>query len=498
MKKIALVVMTGLFILFTNAFHVSASGYNYSPLRDVIYSAEAMIVSTVVDSANIKDQFNDPANVSFGALADVFGFEDLIYIVDKSNNAVHVLNKDYQYLVSFGQTDGDGKLSSPEGIFVTEDAIYVADTGNFRVAVFDKDYNYLWEITAPDDPTFKQSPDDPSGYDFKPLKLAVHKTGRVYVIAGQIFEGILDFNPNGTFSRYVGANTVTLSAWEAFWLRFTTEKQRQTQGYRLATTFKNMNIDEMGYLYTVSSLVEGDKVIKKLNYKGIDVLTRNGYISQVGDIVVVPENNDVPSSASEFIDIDVNEFGNYSVLDITRGRIFTYDFEGNLLYVAGQLGSIGNQSSNERDLFMQPKALAYYDNHVLVVDSMNNNLVVFEYTDFGRLVNEATQYYYDGEYSLARDTWEEVLVLNTNYFLAYAGIAKACLREGDFEKAMEYAKLGYDDYTFSSAYQPYRYSKLVDVFPYLVGGTLGLLVYFFGRTIVMSVRKSREEEEHNE
>jgi tetratricopeptide (TPR) repeat protein len=129
---------------------------------------------------------------------------------------------------------------------------------------------------------------------------------------------------------------------------------------------------------------------------------------------------------------------------------------------------------------------------------MNKNLVVYEYTDFGRYVNQATQYYYEGNYELAKEAWEEVLVLNTNYFLAYSGIGKALLREGDYENAMKYAKLGYDDYTYSSAYQPYRYSKMVTVFPYIIGGAIGVFVFSFGRTIVKSVLKSREEEEYGE
>jgi hypothetical protein len=482
--------MTLLFVVFS-PFSVSADSYNYSPLEDVIYSAEAMNVINVVDSSNLTDENHTRIDVEFGALVDVFGLNEKIYLVDKSNNQIHILNSDYQYISSFGENE----LSSPQGIFVTEEAIYIADTGNLRVAIFNHDYQLISEITAPDDATFKQSADDEDGYDFKPLKITVHKTGRVYVIADQIFEGILDFNPDGSFSRYVGANTVTLSLWEAFWLKFTTEEQRQSQGYRLATTFKNVNIDDMGYLYTVSGLDEGEKVIKKLNYKGIDVLVRNGYIPQNGDRVLLPEDLAVPSGPSEFIDIDVNEYGNYVVLDSVRGRIFTYDFEGNLLYVAGEIETLAEDLNNQRDAFLQPTALTYYQDQVLVVDAMNKNLVVFGYTEFGKLVNQATQYYYDGDYDNARDTWEKVLVLNTNYYLAYSGIAKAELRSGNYEKAMEYAKLGFDDYTYSSAYQPYRYAKLVVVFPYILGFAMTYLVYSFVKNISKNVKRAKEEED---
>lgn len=45
------------------------------------------------------------------------------------------------------------------------------------------------------------------------------------------------------------------------------------------------------------------------------------------------------SGASRIIDVVVREKGIYSVIDSTRGRIFTYDHEGNLLYIFGGIGS---------------------------------------------------------------------------------------------------------------------------------------------------------------
>lgn len=493
MKKLYIIIITSLVLFLTWSIPVYAS-YNYTPYMESIYSAEAMIQTNVIDSSNLVDTNNERVNITLGELVDVFTFEDQIYIVDSSSSLIYVLNDSYQFITKFGDGEGDSKLTSPKSVFVTNDYIYVADFGNQRIAIFNHLFEFVKSVNAPDDPTFKQSSEDTSGYDFRPLKITVDRTGRIYCIADQIFEGILDFNPDGSFSRYVGANTVTLSLWEAFWLKLTTEEQRLAQGYRLATTFVNMKVDEKGYLYTVSNVTEGEKVIKKLNFKGIDVLNRNGYVPQSGDFVVVPDNTSVPDEGSQFVDIDINEFGNYMVLDKTRGRIFTYDFEGNLLYVAGQLGNIGTSTNTRKSLFMSPTSLTYFKDNVLVVDSLNKNLVVFQYTEFGKLVNLATKYYYQGEDQLAKETWEQVLVLNTNYFLAYSGIAKAQLREGDYEEAMYNAKLGYDDYTYSRAYQPYRYDKLVVVFPYFMGLALAGLIFLFGKTIAKSVKEAKEEE----
>jgi len=482
-------------LLFTLIFAIPKvkAAYNYSPLLEVVASAEALIINQVVDSSNIVDQNNQRVNVSFGSLVDVATYNGDIYIVDNSNNKVYVLDENFHYKASFPDPS-DTTLKSPNGIYVTKDYIYVADTNNLRVAIFDHNYKLVSEIKNPDDPTFKKDPSDKEGYDFKPLKVTVNRSGRVYVVAEQIFEGILDFNPDGSFSRYVGANTVTVSAWEAFWLLFTSEAQRKAQGYRLATAFVNLCIDDDGYLYTVSSSSEGAKVIKKLNYKGHDVLIRNGYFSQIGDVVLPEGNKDVPTGSSEFIDIDVNEYGTYSVLDKTRGRIFTYDFEGNLLYIGGQLGNVGGSVNSQRSLFLKPEALTYYKDKILVVDSLNKNLVVLEYTEFAKLVNEATYQYYLGNYEEAKKFWEEVLIHNTNYYLAYAGIGKAQYREGNYEEAMQNLKIGYDDYYYSRAYQKHRYAKLVAISPYIIGGGIALVLYLFYRSLRNSLKLEREEE----
>lgn len=488
-------ISLGLFIILLFSLPRVSAAYNYSPLMDVIASAEALIVNQVVDSSNLVDSNNDSIEYKFGTLVDVATFNDDIYIVDSSNNKIVVLDENFHYKATFPDPS-EATLNAPRGIFITKNYIYVADTNNLRVAIFDHDYNYVREITQPDDPTFKSSPEDVDGYDFKPLKIAVDRNERVYVVADQIFEGIIDFNPDGTFSRYVGANTVTISAWEAFWLLFTSEEQRKAQGYRFATTFVNLNVDEEGHLYTVSSSREGNQVIKKLNYKGKDVLIRNGYFPQIGDVYTIGGRVKVPTGSSEFVDIDVNDYGTYSVLDRTRGRIFTYDFEGNLLYIGGQLGNIGGVTDNQSSLFLQPEALTYYKDKLLVVDSLNKNLVVMEYTEFAKLVNEATYHYYHGDYDKAKEIWEEVLVHNTNYYLAYAGIGKSQIRHGNYKEAMENLKIGYDDYNYSKAYKQYRYDRLMKVFPYVIGLSLVVLVYLFVKSIRNSLKLEREDEKN--
>ena len=72
-----------------------------------------------------------------------------------------------------------------------------------------------------------------------------------------------------------------------------------------------MCIDEDEYVYTVSSPNVGTNFIKRLNYKASDVLNRNGYVPNDGDVVneTLTPGSRVPEGSSTFVDIDVNSDG---------------------------------------------------------------------------------------------------------------------------------------------------------------------------------------------
>lgn len=504
MKYLIVVIVIGFSVLLPNV----KAAYNYDPNGNVISSAESMTVSNVIDSSNLTDVSGNKVDSSvyqFGSLYDVFAYDELIYLVDNTNSVIVVLNSDFQYVRKFPelsdyQTEIDNAttteekeslknkytLKNPRGMYITKDGIYVCDYGNNRIVIFDENYRYVREVGTPNDPAF-------SDYEFKPKKITVDRTGRMFVIAEGVNEGILDLEPSGEFSRYYGTNTVTLSAWDAFWLLFTSEEQRETQGYNFGASLTNLCIDNKNNVYTVSSYTVGEQVIKKLNPKGSDILNRNGYVAQNGDSILY--NGDlVPNTNSNFVDIDVNEYGTYIALDNVRGRIFAYDFEGSLLYSGG--GKADNlPGSYQTGMFLAPEALTYYGDNILVVDSKNNNLVVFEFTTFGKLVNQATELYYNDKYQEAAAVWNQVLELNTNYYIAYSGIGKAQLREGDYENAMVNLKLGYDEYNYSRAYQQIRYQQMNEIFPYILVVIMGLALYSFGKSIVKSIKREEAEEE---
>ena len=83
----------------------------------------------------------------------------------------------------------------------------------------------------------------------------------------------------------------------------------------------------------------------------------------------------------------------------------------------------------------------------------------------------------------ASEYWAEILTKNSNYEIAYNGIGRAHLRNGEYKKALENFKLGHDTYYYSKAYKEYRNNILRDNFTYIMIGAGALIVLMVGRSI---------------
>ncbi len=77
--------------------------------------------------------------------------------------------------------------------------------------------------------------------------------------------------------------------------------------------------------------------VRMLNSIGADILVRNGYEPPIGDIQW-GSGGDI-SGPSRFEDVVPMENDTYFCLDRNRGRIFAYDFQGNLLFAFGGVGN---------------------------------------------------------------------------------------------------------------------------------------------------------------
>ena len=348
-------------------------------------------------------------------------------------------------------------LNAPMGLDVQHTGVYIADTGNNRIVKLNHNFEVVNLFTEVDDVTFET-------VDFIPVKITTDSTGRMYVVAREIYEGILELDTDGSFNRYTGVNPITLSPIDIFNRFWMSDAQIDKLPKFLPTSYTNVTMNSENFIYATSlpSTNNSDNMIQLINPKGVDVLIRNGYHIPKGDIQFVEGmNNYVIDGPSRLVDIAVYQDGIYTVLDAKRSRLFTYDSEGNLLYVNGEAGQ-------QLDKFSNGVALAYFGDNLLVLDKELRTVIVYEHTEFGSKVNQAIHHHENGEFELAAKLWEEVLVLNTNYEVAYNGIGKYHLRNGDYEKAMEYFQYGYDKYYYSRAYKSYRNELIKSNFGYIM------------------------------
>ena len=400
-----------------------------------------------IDGVNVLDDAGEPV------------YQDVIYLCDKINKQV--------------------VLISANGF----DYIYNGDDGivNYH---YDQ-YEVMQVVPAPIGVDFSDK--------FQPLKMVTDVTGRMYIICEGVYEGILLMSYDGDFMRMVGVNYTTLSVWDAIKRNFKTEEQLQQETQILSTTFNNITIDEKGFLYTVSGSVKNadgtyntTAMIKKINQANTDVLKRNGYKAPIGDLVTVKTGAN--AGTSTFVAIDINDYGVYTVADKKQNRLFTYDNEGNLLYISG--GS-GNQITDIGSF----AGIAYQGENLLVLDSFNKCVMRFEPTDFARKINKAVEYEYYGDSENAANQWQDVINSNPAYELAYVGVGKKLYAEGRYQEAMLQFKKGADVAYYSRAYKKYRDDIIKRYFPAAITIVLVLIV---ARIVFKTIKKRKNRKPYED
>jgi hypothetical protein len=306
---------------------------------------------------------------------------------------------------------------------------------------------------------------------FSPMKVTVDYADRVYVIAQNMFEGIMVFESNGQFTNFFGTINVEISAWDKFWKRVATKEERSNQRLYIPTEFTGIDIDPEGFVYASNIDATGVQGVRRLNPRGEDVI-KKGFNKNVGGDLQIDGTSDY-SGASQFTDVVYRDNGIYSCLDRKRGRIFTYDHEGNLLYIFGGLGT-------QEGTFSLPVAVEDIGGRLTVLDATKGAILCFVETEYGRLINEAVSLRYDGDEAEAVALWERVLELDENNELANTGIGKAYLTAGDYEKAMYYLELGMARDYYSIAFKRFRNQVLTDNASWFLTGAAVLLVLWYG------------------
>lgn len=452
-KSIMAIVLVALILLLNTAQACAGGtpyqGYTYNEWGEPVpapngYIAESFITGAKAGSGDFKgpkDLFVDEENSE-------------LYIVDSGNNRIVVLGADFtlkRILAEFAGGNGIETLKNPTGVFVSKSGkVYVADRDNGRILVSDRFGKVIRIYGAP---VSDLIPDD---FVYYPEKIVVDRHGRMYVQAFGAFQGIMRLDSEGKFINFYGSNRVELTAKvmiDRIWKSILTREQKEAMEGFVPIEYSNMFIDSEDFIYACVKASENSTYeLKKLNPLGINILRSSrtiGYVysnSDYGDHPVVYDGE--TKIDSTFVDICVDGEGFISALDSTRGKVFQYDEESNLMFVFGSLG-------DQKGTFKNPTSLVSFNGKILVLDAVKNNITVFRLTWFGEQVRKASALYHNGFYMEAVEPWKEVLKHDSNYLLAYVGLGKAYFQMQDYRQAMYYFKLGYDKKGYSDAFKEY-------------------------------------------
>lgn len=434
MKKIIMCLIVVFSLSYSSSqFTLSAderttNNYNYDSWGNEVASAPTF--------NNIYSINRNTTGIDMGEIVDVVGYDQEIYVVDQSNSVIYIFDDQYQLVDTIKTFNNGDTFSKPSSIDVNDDYIVVADSGNARIVKFTRDLDYVGEISNIDAPGLKGK--------LNPTNVGISANNDIYIIAQGVYEGIISTDFDGNFIKYTGTNEVDITVLDKIWRRFASKEQLAQMQDFLPTEFTSLSVDEDGFIYTTTTSDE-EEPVKRLNTNGENVLVYPKDKAPQGDLIV-----DETRGKTQLTAIDVNDDGYYAVLDSITGRIFIYDQEGYLLSIYGNLGVEG-------DHFRTPVALSWFgDDKLLVADKINKEVDVLQTTDFLKTVLDATKAYYQNDMETSQQLWEKALNYNSNYELAYLGLGRVNLRNGDYEDAAKNFKLANNKEYYSKAFKEIR------------------------------------------
>ena len=453
--------------------------YNYNYWEDIVKTPAAYTPDGNVSGTDVgTTAFKEPQDICVSDAGEV-------YVADTGNNRIVVMDnkmtKVNRIIDSFTRDGAEDHFNAPYGVCVSENnQLYVADSNNARVVELTPEGEFIKIVNEPKSEILEDN------FAFIPLKVTVDYADRIYVISKGAFEGILVFEANGDFSGYFGTIEVKISVWEKFWRRFASKEERSNTQLYIPTEFTGIDVDSGGFIYASNIDSDGIQAVRRLNPQGKDVIQK-GENGNVGGDIRIGKYGDY-SGPSEIVDVVYRDKGKYSLLDRKRGRVFTYDKEGNLLYIFGGIGL-------QMGTFQTPVAIEAIDDEIIVLDAGRNTILKFRETNYGALINDAVGLRFDGDETQAIDKWQQVLKLDENNELANNGIGKAYLTAGDNKKAMHYFELGMNKKYYSIAFKRYRNQILADNLGWIM--TI-VIILIAGLVIWSKIRRKKKGKKREE
>lgn len=414
----------------------------------------------------------DICSEEVGKLVDIAVSPDNdVFLLDAQFGRILHLDSSYKLvdiIDSFTINGKTEKMSNPSGISITESILCISDTDNGRVIHYDIATGNAEIIFAP------SANNSLVDYDYRPTHAVLDKTGRTLVIAENQTQGLMIFDKEGKFTGYLGATPVKVDLGEMFWRLIASKEQRKRMMEFVPTEYNNIALDDSGFIFATSF---ADSKVSRLNLGGKNVLKNNGFYDPYGDINLSTTSLKYDAASSI---VDVAARGSiYSILDRNNCRVFTYDYNGNLLYIFGSKGS-------GKGMLSIPVALDYQEDSILIVDQSNNSVKIFSPEAYSNNIRKALECHNVGAYDEEKKLWQGVLSENNNYELAYLYMGKIEYMSGNYSEAME---------NFEIAKNKEYYSKALHKQQYKTAGSLLLpfcIIAAFSVLIVLIIKKTKD------
>lgn len=363
---------------------------------------------------------------------------DHIFVVDKSTDKVIEFDKKRVLVRLIGDEEGDGKLSSPEGVFVTQDGlIYIADSGNRRIAVFSAEGKILHSYGKPASSVMKEN-------FFVPVKLVVDQRGVMYIAVRGSDQGLVRINQQGEFTGFFGANKSSPTFINWIKKLILNKEQMSKEVANKPRPIANVSLDPSGFIISVTPGIGTTGNIRKLNAGGIDSLKSKAFANSWHVVSAVVDRNNFLYSVEQ-----------------TSGKISIYDPKGNIIFDFGEQ----QQDAQQSGLLIYPTSIGVNsDFEIVVADSGMRMVQFFKRTEFAGTALTAMNLYYKGRYTESKKYWGKIAFQNEMIDLTYQGLGKVDLLEGNYNQALGNFKLAYDAKGYSEALWNVRIDRIKTYF----------------------------------
>lgn len=434
------------------------------------------------------DKLIDPSELGIAHFEEINAMckddNDNIYILDKTSRIV-VLDNQYNLVTEIGLIDETISYDNAKGIYYKDGVIYICNTEGKNIYMINAEGQLIDTITVP------KSTLIPDNFEFKPINMTIDSNGYMYIASDGGYYGALLYSPERDFLGFYGANTVEATVASVLTnisnRLFPNVERYENSIKKVPFTFVDITVDNKDFIYTSNGFTKTTTEERKVMIRRLSPGTGDNILKQKGVFGDVKLLSTDDMYKQDFSNIEVDKYGYIYALDSRYGKVFIYDRDGRTVSVFGGGMRIGDQKGT----FVEASAMVLKGDgeHVLIADKRTGFISSFTINEYGKMVKELNYLTLEGNYDLVKEGWQKVLAQDANSQLAYSGLANAYLEEEDYDKALYYAKLGYDKDTYAVAFEYVRKDFISDNFTWIF---IIIVVLVIGAITLMFVTNKKK------